>query len=240
MSFIGPGSSLTYSFLVKADPPDGTYFPLFTVGAQNAGSIHYPLMIKVDSADIQASISQKPDNFALSTKDTVTLSIINPRNAAIKNIIVTPAGEGIDVNPSQKYISILNGQSSVEIPFSVTPNQQSNLNFHISYQNGDNDHSTDLILPVIPGENKKAASPCCQQCGTGIFRHIIYPDRRCKQCRSHRCKIDGSNGRVPRTSRGTLRTVCYRFACRRRFFKFRNYLFQQGSVISSAGNNVEG
>ena len=159
MSFIGPGSSLTYSFLVKADPPDGTYFPLFTVGAQNAGSIHYPLMIKVDSADIQASISQQPDNFALSTKDTVTLNIINPRNAVIKNIIVTPAGEGIDVSPSQKYISVLNGQSSVEVPFSVTPNQQSRLNFHISYQNGDNDHTIDLILPITLGDNKKAAIP---------------------------------------------------------------------------------
>jgi hypothetical protein len=159
MSFIGPGSSLTYSFLVKADPPDGTYFPLFTVRAQNAGSIHYPLMIKVDSADIQASISQQPDNFALSTKDTVTLNIINPRNAAVKNIIVTPSGEGIDVSPSQKYISILNGQSSVEISFSVTPNQQSSLNFHISYQNGDNDHTTDLILPITLGDNKKAAIP---------------------------------------------------------------------------------
>jgi len=159
MSFIGPGSSLTYSFLVKADPPDGTYFPLFTVGAQNAGSIHYPLTIKVDSSDIQASISQKPDNFALSTKDTVTLNIINPRNAAIKNIIITPAGQGIDVSPSQKYISVLNGQSSVEIPFSVTPTQQSSLNFHISYQNGDNDHTADIVLPLTLGDNKKAAIP---------------------------------------------------------------------------------
>jgi hypothetical protein len=159
MSFIGPGSTITYSFLVKADPPDGTYFPLFTVGAQNAGSIHYPITIKVDSADIQTSISQKPDNFALSTKDTVTLNIINPRSAAIKNIIITPTGQGIDVSPSQKYVSILNGQSSVEIPFSVTPNQQSSLNFHISYQNGDNDHTADIVLPIILGDNKKAAIP---------------------------------------------------------------------------------
>ena len=159
MSFIGPGSTMAYSFLVKADPPDGTYFPLFTVGAQNAGSIHYPLTIKVDSADIQASVSQKPDSFALSTKDTVNLSIINPRGAAIKNIIITPTGQGIDVSPSQKYVSMLNGQSSVEIPFSVTPNQDSTLTFHISYQNGDNDHSTDVVLPIILGENKKAALP---------------------------------------------------------------------------------
>ena len=159
MSFIGPGSTITYSFLVKADPPDGTYFPLFTVGAQNAGSIHYPLTIKVDSADIQAGISQKPDTFARSTKDSVNMSIINPRGAAIKNIIITPSGEGIEVSPSQKYISSLNGQSSVEIPFSVTPDQDSTLTFHISYQNGDNDHSTEAILPIVLGENKKAALP---------------------------------------------------------------------------------
>ena len=159
MSYIGPGSTITYSFLVKADPPDGTYFPLFSVGAQNAGSIHYPLTIKVDSADIKASISQKPDAFALSTKDTVNVSIINPRGAAIKNIIITPTGQGIDVSPAQKYISILNGQSSVEIPFAVTPDQDSTLTVHISYQNGDNDHAIDVILPIIMGDNKKAAIP---------------------------------------------------------------------------------
>jgi len=159
MNFIGPGSTITYSFLVKADPPDGTYFPLFSVGAQNAGSIHYPLLIKVDSADIKASISQKPDTFALSTKDTVNVSIINPRGAAIKNIIITPTGQGIEVSPSQKYVSSLNGQSSVEIPFSVTPNRDSTLTFHISYQNGDNDHATDIVLPITLGENKKAALP---------------------------------------------------------------------------------
>ena len=159
MSFIGPGSTTTYSFLVKADPPDGTYFPLFSVGAQNAGSIHYPLTIKVDSADIKASISQKPDSFALSTKDTVNVSIINPRGSAIKNIIITPKGQGIEVTPSQRYISSLNGQSSVEVPFSVTPGQDSTLTFSITYQNGDNDHSTEVIQPIVLGDNKKAAIP---------------------------------------------------------------------------------
>jgi hypothetical protein len=159
MSYIGSGSTLSYSFLVKADPPDGTYFPLFSVGTQNAGSIHYPLMIKVDSADIRAGISQKPDTFALSTKNTINVSIINPRGAAIQNIIIIPEGEGIEVSPSQKYVGSLNGQSSVEVPFSVTPNQDSVLTFHISFQNGDNDHSTEVILPIVLGENKKAAIP---------------------------------------------------------------------------------
>jgi len=158
-SYIGSGSTITYSFLVTVDPPDGTFFPLFSVGTVGSGSIHYPLIIKVDSADIKASISQKPDAFAVSTKDTVNLSIINPRDASIQNIIVTPSGQGVDISPSQKYISSLNGQSSVEVPFSVTPGQQTSINFHISYQNGDNDHATDVVLPIIIGENKKAAIP---------------------------------------------------------------------------------
>jgi hypothetical protein len=113
----------------------------------------------VDSADIKASISQKPDSFALSTKDTVNVSIINPRGSAIKNIIITPKGQGIEVTPSQRYISSLNGQSSVEVPFFVTPGQDSTLTFSITYQNGDNDHSTEVIQPIVLGDNKKAAIP---------------------------------------------------------------------------------
>ena len=31
VSYIGAGSTLTYSFQVTIDPPDGTYFPLFSV-----------------------------------------------------------------------------------------------------------------------------------------------------------------------------------------------------------------
>jgi hypothetical protein len=159
MSFIGPGSPLTYTFLVTADPSDGTYFPLFTVGTQDGGSIHYPLTIKVDSRDIRASISEKPDNFSLSKTDTVNLSIINPRDGIITNVLVTPTGTGVDVSPSEKYISSLNGGSSVDIPFSITPHQQSDLTFHISYQNGDNEHKQDFVLPLNIGEDKTAAVP---------------------------------------------------------------------------------
>ena len=215
MSFIGPGSTMTYSFLVKADPPDGTYFPLFTVGAQNAGSIHYPIAIKVDSADIQASISQKPDNFALSTKDTVTLSIINPRSAAIKNIIITPTGQGIDVSPSQKYVSILNGQSSVEIPFSVTPDQDTTLTFHITYQNGDNDHSTNVVLPITLGDNKKAAIPVVNNVelassGTSYTLTGDVNNAGLTDAKSMIVTV-GAPAKVCRT----LHPVRYRFACSR-------------------------
>ncbi len=159
ISYIGSGSTITYTFQVKADPPDGTYFPLFSVGTESSGSIHYPLIIKVDSTELSASISEKPDNFSLSTKDTVNVSLINPRDAEVKKIMVTPAGTGVDVNPSVKYISSLGAGSSIEIPFAVTPHQESDLTFHVSYWNGDNEHTADVVLPLTLGENKMAVQP---------------------------------------------------------------------------------
>jgi len=159
VSYIGSGSTITYTFQVKADPPDGTYFPLFSVGTESSGSIHYPLIIKVDSTELRVSISEKPDNFSLSTKDTVNVSLINPRNAEIKKIIVTPAGTGVDVNPSMKYISSLGAGSSIEIPFAVTPRQESDLMFHVSYWNGDNEHTADVVLPITLSGNKMAVEP---------------------------------------------------------------------------------
>jgi hypothetical protein len=113
----------------------------------------------VDSRDIRVSVSDKPDNFSLEKTDTINLSIINPRNGMIKNIVITPSGSGIDVSPSEKFISSLDTGSSINTPFSVTPHQQSNLTFHISYQNGDNDHTQDVYLPINIGEDKTAAVP---------------------------------------------------------------------------------
>ncbi len=159
VSYIGSGSTITYTFQIKADPPDGTYFPLFSIGTESSGSIHYPLIIKVDSTELKASISEKPDNFSLSTKDTVNVSLINPRNAEIKKIMVTPAGTGIDVSPSVKYISSLGAGSSIEIPFAVTPRQESDLTFHVSYWNGDNEHTADVVLPITLSDDKMAVQP---------------------------------------------------------------------------------
>ncbi len=159
ISYIGPGSTITYTFQVTADPPEGTYFPLFSVGTESSGSIHFPLIIRVDSTELKASIAEKPDNFSLSTKDKVNLSLINPRDAEIEKILITPTGPGIDVSPSVKYVSSLAAGSSVEIPFAVTPHQESDLTFHVSYWNGDNEHTADVVLPISLGEDKFAAKP---------------------------------------------------------------------------------
>jgi len=159
LSYIGPGSTMDISFVVTVDPPDGTYFPLFTMGTKDASAIHYPIKIQVDSTDIRASISNKPDSFAISRTDTVNLSIINPRDGALDNFIVTASGPGVVVSPSESFISTIDPGTSIDIPFQVTPSQQGDLTFNITFQSGDNKHSTNVILPLNIGEDKTGANP---------------------------------------------------------------------------------
>jgi hypothetical protein len=158
---IGPGATVDYSFVVTVDPPDGTYFPLFTVSPNSGGSpIHAQIKIKVDSTDIRSSIAIKPDNFAISRTDHINVSITNTRSGELTNVQVVPEGSGVDFTPSVAWVGTLNAESSVQVPFQVTPNQQqATLTFHVTYSNGDNKHTQDVPLILNIGVDKTAAVP---------------------------------------------------------------------------------
>jgi hypothetical protein len=159
VSYIGPGSTISYSFSIKVEPPDGNTYALFSIGTKDGGSIHYPLIIKVDSTDIKAYVSETPDAFCRSAEESVNLTIVNTRQGEIHNIQILPEGTGITVSPSEKYISSLENRSSIDIPFSVAAEQESNLTIHISYDNGDTRHTTNVVLPIRFGTDKSAAVP---------------------------------------------------------------------------------
>ena len=159
VNYIGAGATLTYSFLVTIDPPDGTFFPLFSVNTISAGSINYPFVIKVDSTDVNAFVSKKPDTFSRSIAGTVNVTIVNPRAGSVRNIQIIPSGNGIVSSPTQKYITTLDGRSFIEVPFSITADQESPVTFHIIYQNGDVTHTTDVVLPITFSNDKTAAVP---------------------------------------------------------------------------------
>lgn len=156
---LGPGSQMTYSFRVAVSGEDGTYFPVFTVSTVEAGSISYPFELEVDSKDLEATIVDRPDNFVVGKKDSVNLSLVNSRNGALTDITITPTGNGSTVSPRQKFVATLPAGSSQMVPFQVTPDQASDLTFHITYHNGNNDHSVDAVLPLNIGEDKLAAVP---------------------------------------------------------------------------------
>jgi hypothetical protein len=159
MTYVGAGSTVTYKFVVTVDPPDGTDYALFTVGTKTGSAIHYPLTIKVDSDPLRAVIADKPDTFSLDGTSNVTMRLINTRGGMVKNIVISTEGSGIEVTPVQAYVQSLDADNSVDIPFTLTTHQASNLTFDVSYQNGDNDHMVTVVLPIELGSDKTIAVP---------------------------------------------------------------------------------
>ena len=156
---IGPGETIDYSFVVSVTGSDGTYFPLFTVSPTTYGAhaINAQVKIKIDSTDVRAGISLKPDTFSVSTKDMVNVSIANPRAGDITNVLIVPEVNDATITPDESFIGTLKAGTSVQVPFAITPQKATDVTFRVSFQNGDNKHSTDVVLPITLGKNKRGA-----------------------------------------------------------------------------------
>jgi hypothetical protein len=156
---IGPGSTIDYNFVITADGSDGTYFPLFTVSTTiyGAKAIHSQIVLKIDSTDVRATIARKPDAFAVSTKDTVNVSVVNPRAGDITDVLIVAESSGAEISPEESFVGTLKSGTSVQVPFAVTPERGTDVRFRVTFQNGDNKHTTDVILPLNLGRNKLGA-----------------------------------------------------------------------------------
>jgi len=155
---IGPGATASYTFVVEADATDGKYYPLFSIApVVYSNPIHSTLTLKVDSTDVRASISAKPDTFSASKKDTINVSVINPRDGEITNVLIVPETDGAEIFPEESYVGTLGAGESVRVPFSIMPDRATNVTFHVSFLNGDNKHSTETVLPIILGKDKQGA-----------------------------------------------------------------------------------
>ncbi|HVP96865.1 hypothetical protein [Methanoregula sp.] len=159
MSFVGAGSTLTYTIPFVVKPPCGTYFALFTIATQNGNAIHYPVKIKISSNTLAGAITSKPTSFAPEAEQNVTLTLMNTRSGDINNVVITPEGSGIDANPSVELVPSIDAGSSSDVICGITPHQGTDITFNISYQVGDNTHYTDVDLPIAVGQDKTAAVP---------------------------------------------------------------------------------
>lgn len=159
LSYIGAGSTISYEFQVTVNGNDGKYYGLFTTEVKDGQNLHYPITFEVDSEDLHAAISKKPETFTLNSEASVNLSLINPRDGAIKSIYITTSDSGSDITPTMTFVTEVPANSMVEVPFTVVPHKATNITFDIAYQNGDTKRETTVVLPVNPGSAKDAAVP---------------------------------------------------------------------------------
>jgi hypothetical protein len=154
---IGSGNTREFSFLVRADGPDGTYYPKFVLDFRDANSLSVPVPLVVKSTEPVLSVLDRPDRFSRGKKDTVTVLIGNPRTSDVTGLSLHMEGEGLDITPSSYFIGTLKPDASDTVSFNVTPQEAGNLTITASYLNGVNPHAKNITLPITLDDDLRQA-----------------------------------------------------------------------------------
>lgn len=154
---IGAGSRLTFTFQVRAEAPDGTAYPEFSISVADGRGLRYPVPVRVDSTPPAVSFVQKPDAITAGRGDQITLAIGNPRQNPLSGVMVTPRGAGFTVTPSAVFIGALAPNAQAPASFNLTPTENATIGFEIVYYNGPNRHAVTQPLSVGYGQSKLRA-----------------------------------------------------------------------------------
>jgi hypothetical protein len=156
MLSLGPGDSLTFTYTVTTEAPDGLYYVKFTVDYREGGQLRYAIPVEVDSTPLRIAVVETPAPLAQGVKGTYQVVVGNPRPNAASAVTVIPEGEGFAVTPSSSFVGSLEPDAQTTIPFMVTPLRQSFIRFRVNYRNGINAHTATVTLPLDPSENRFA------------------------------------------------------------------------------------
>ncbi|MDK2889728.1 MAG: hypothetical protein PWR21_360 [Methanoculleus sp.] len=157
---VGAGNSKTFTFTVRADGGEGTFYPVFVLDFRDgAGSLRYPVPVQVENTPLSASVVAKPDAFAAGRTAEITVRVGNPRPNAASGVQVIPQGTGFTATPTGGFIGGLEPDGSGTVVFNLTPAAETDVTFRVVWRNGINTHTTDLVLPVAFGEDKRQADP---------------------------------------------------------------------------------
>lgn len=175
VSQIGPGNTMTFTFTVQANAPDGIYYPVFVLDYRDAGQLRHPIPVQVESSELQLAIVGKPNDITLGRSGDYRLLIGNPRDAEVNGVLVVPEGTGFDVTPSSAFVGRLAADGSSTVSFNITPSVAGNVTFVARYKTGTNNHQTTLVLPLATGQDRKRAEPVLtnlQVTQTGGIYHV--------------------------------------------------------------------
>jgi hypothetical protein len=156
---LGAKNTKTFTFTVRADGGEGTFYPVFVLDFVNAGSLRYPIPVQVENTPLSISVIKKPDAFSEGRTADVTIRVGNPRPNAASGVQVIPQGTGLKAIPSSAFIGALAPDASGTAVFNLTPAAETTAAFQVVWRNGINTHTADLALPITFGEDKRQADP---------------------------------------------------------------------------------
>jgi hypothetical protein len=152
IGYLAAGASIEINFklIVDKNMSEGIYFPVVNVDISGGTDVIYPLLVKVSNASVDLLPTSVPSKISKGGTTDLTVTAVNKRENAIKEVIITPQGDGVEFVPQSYFIGSLAAETSVDVVFSAKPIETggSNISFSVNYKNGDNLHTNSLIAPL--------------------------------------------------------------------------------------------
>ena len=152
IGYLAAGSSIEVNFKLVVDNniSEGIYFPIVNIDVSGGTDVIYPLLVKVSNASVDLLPTSVPSKISKGGTTDLTITAVNKRENAVKEVIITPKGDGVEFVPQSYFIGSLATETSEDVIFSVKPIETvvSNISFSVNYKNGDNLHINSLIAPL--------------------------------------------------------------------------------------------
>lgn len=155
---LGPLQIRPFTFSIRADAPPGDYYPTFSMSFYDS-NLYDKTLLQVDNTPLELTIVDKPDAFSQGKKKTIYMQVANPRDNDVDTGILEVSGDGIIAAPSRTFIGEIAAGAKIPVNFSVTPDHETTLALHLTYNNGDNPHEVTMNIPITFGTDKKQAAP---------------------------------------------------------------------------------
>jgi hypothetical protein len=152
MGYLAAGATIEVNFklIVDKNMSEGVYFPIVNIDVSSGTDVIYPLLVKVSNASVDLLPTSVPSKISKGGTTELTVTAVNKRENAVKEVIITPQGDGVEFVPQSYFIGSLAAETSEDVVFSVKPieTKESNISFSVSYKNGDNLHTNSLVAPL--------------------------------------------------------------------------------------------
>jgi len=155
---LGPLQKRPFTFSILADTPEGDYYPTFSMSFYDS-NLNHKTLLQVDNTPLELTVVDQPDAYMQGKKKTIYMQVANPRKNNVRNVILEVSGAGITATPSRTFVGDLAAGAKATVNVSVTPDQETTLNLHLTYDNGNNPHEVSLNIPINFGVDKKQAEP---------------------------------------------------------------------------------
>jgi hypothetical protein len=152
IGYLAAGTSIQVNFklLVGANISEGTYFPTVKIDVSGGTDVLYPLLVKVSNSTVGLLQKSIPSKISEGGATDIIITAINKRENIVNDVIITPQSDDIEFIPSSYFLGSLTAKASQDVVFSIKPlgSGTRDLTFDVSYKNGDNLHTNNLVVPI--------------------------------------------------------------------------------------------